>query len=179
MTDKPRNWQEDMKLCQKATGELDMIRGEKQVFTQCGFEDQRVADFEKEEDAIFMIEAREALPYWIKQSQKEKERADQARERHAAASRDRDAVYKKLEEAESIIQQKDAEIERLKQSKRFELIRKIRKKADEDTYVLAEECVRLEKELAEAKAETARLKKSIEGLRMLHKATRTTQENTP
>ncbi|MGO4953009.1 hypothetical protein [Paenibacillus sp. DRB1-1] len=116
MTDKPRNWQEDMKLCQEATGELDMIRGEKQVFTQCGFEDQRVADFEKEEDAIFMIEACEALPYWIKQSQKEKERADQARERHAAASRDRDAVYKKLEEAESLIQQKDAEIYHLKKS---------------------------------------------------------------
>ncbi|WP_180984574.1 hypothetical protein [Paenibacillus sp. F4] len=33
-----------------------------------------------------------------------------ATERHAAVSRDRDAVYKKLEEAESLIQQKDAEI---------------------------------------------------------------------
>ncbi|MCF2717855.1 hypothetical protein LWE69_11760 [Paenibacillus sp. UKAQ_18] len=132
MTDKARNWQEDMKLCQKATAGLDMIRGEKEVFTQCGFEDQRVADFEKEDDAIFMIEAREALPYWLQQAKFEKERAmgnynwakyeerrsDEATERHEAASRDRDAVYKKLEEAESLIQQKDAEIAELFQSKK-------------------------------------------------------------
>ncbi|MDY8095200.1 hypothetical protein UY456_19710 [Paenibacillus polymyxa] len=44
----------------------------------------------------------------------EEGRADKATERHEAALRDRDAVYKKLEEAESLIQQKDAEIARLK-----------------------------------------------------------------
>ncbi|MBP1312312.1 hypothetical protein JOD82_005457 [Paenibacillus sp. 1182] len=36
-----------------------------------------------------------------------------------------------------------------------------------------------EAEIQQKDAEIARLKKSIEGLRMLHKATRTTQENTP
>ncbi|MDR6776290.1 hypothetical protein [Paenibacillus peoriae] len=48
---------------------------------------------------------------WAKYEEK---RADEATERHAAASRDRDAVYKKLGEAESLIQQKDAEIARLR-----------------------------------------------------------------
>ncbi|MFS8215652.1 hypothetical protein [Paenibacillus sp. S29] len=163
MTDKPRNWQEDMKLCQKATGELDMIRGEKQVFTQCGFEDQRVADFEKEEDAIFMIEAREALPYWIKQSQKEKERADQARERHAAASRDRDAVYKKLEDAESLIQQKDAEIAELKRLAEFW----------ESQY--SDATTHGDETEERLNAEISRLKKSIEGLRLITKIERSTR----
>lgn len=66
-----------------------------------------------------------------------------------------------LTKAEAEIEQKDAEIAELKQSKRFELIRKIREKADKDTYALAEECVRLEKELTEANAEIARLTKVI------------------
>ncbi|SPY16125.1 Uncharacterised protein [Paenibacillus polymyxa] len=49
---------------------------------------------------------------WAKYEEK---RADEATERHAAASRDRDAVYKKLGEAESLIQQKDAEIAKLRE----------------------------------------------------------------
>ncbi|WP_318626909.1 hypothetical protein [Paenibacillus polymyxa] len=112
MTDKPRNWQEDMKLCQKATDGLDMIRGEKQVFTQCGFEDQRVADFEKEDDAIFMIEAREALPYWLQQ--------------YAALEREYERFQKAargwnddLTKAEAEIERKDAEIAELKRLAEF------------------------------------------------------------
>ncbi|WP_311078007.1 hypothetical protein [Paenibacillus polymyxa] len=49
---------------------------------------------------------------WAKYEEK---RADEATERHKAASRDRDAVYKKLNEAESLIQQKDAEIAKLQE----------------------------------------------------------------
>ncbi|MDY8095846.1 hypothetical protein UY456_23035 [Paenibacillus polymyxa] len=84
-------------------------------------------------DSNFIIAAREALPYWLQQAKFEKERAmgnynwakyeegraDKATERHEAASRDRDAVYKKLEEAESLIQQKDAEIAELKRLAEF------------------------------------------------------------
>ncbi|MNW49054.1 hypothetical protein D3C74_264560 [compost metagenome] len=62
-----RDWQKDMELCSAATDGLDMVQGETQVFTQFAVEDINVADFIKEEDAIFFIESREALPYWLQQ----------------------------------------------------------------------------------------------------------------
>ncbi|MBE0342552.1 hypothetical protein E4V51_17480 [Paenibacillus sp. 28ISP30-2] len=56
--------------------------------------------------------------------------------------------------------QEEAEIAELKLSKRFELIREIRAKAERDLYALAEECIRLEKDLAAARKTIDDLKKA-------------------
>ncbi|WP_264453502.1 hypothetical protein [Paenibacillus polymyxa] len=141
MTDKPRNWQEDMNLCQKATPgpwnivtddfgednvcyvptELHAQNGTKIISYEGGFVPiHEIWSAEQlHANAQLISESRQALPYWLQEVQKEKERAGQAREWHAAASRDRDAVYKKLEEAESLIQRKDTEIAALKRLAEF------------------------------------------------------------
>ncbi|WP_068505737.1 hypothetical protein [Paenibacillus kribbensis] len=132
MTDKQRNWQEDMKLCGEGVSPIE-----------------------------FIYESRQALPYWLQQYDIEL----RGRKRWEEVAK---GLQDDLKQAESLIQLKDAEIlrmygvnqiletelfeakaeiDKLKQSKRFELIRKIREKADTDTYALAEECVRLEGEL--------------------------------
>lgn len=54
------------------------------------------------------------MDYWILEAQKEKKRADEAEGRHAAADRDREAAYKALVQTESLIQQKDTEIAKIK-----------------------------------------------------------------
>ncbi|MEC0233574.1 hypothetical protein P4H71_04290 [Paenibacillus kribbensis] len=140
-----RNWQEDMKLCQKATrgpwrefqdsdghciGTVDIhpqLKAHAPVVT-LATSVRGKSIYISQNDTDFILAAREALPYWLQQVMKlEKELEESelvnwmrecklATERHEAASRDRDAVYKKLNEAESLIQQKDAEIYHLKKS---------------------------------------------------------------
>ncbi|URJ45157.1 hypothetical protein MF628_004939 [Paenibacillus polymyxa] len=132
-----RNWQEDMELSEQAKGwtfeitfndEGNIVaKDANYTFAQVIAGDVGISNAE------IILDGLEALPYWLQQAKFEKERAmgnynwakyeerraDEATERHKAASRDRDAVYKKLNEAESLIQQKDAEIAELKRLAEF------------------------------------------------------------
>ncbi|MGM1023448.1 MAG: hypothetical protein ACQEXV_23680 [Bacillota bacterium] len=126
-----RNWQEDMKLCQKATpgpwnivtddfGEDDVCyiptelraqNGTKVISYEGGFvpiHDVWSAE-QLHANAKLISESREALPYWLQQ--------------YAALKREYERFQKAamgwnndLTKAESLIQQKDAEIARLKKS---------------------------------------------------------------
>ncbi|MDQ0494046.1 hypothetical protein [Paenibacillus brasilensis] len=168
-----RNWQEDMNGCTGlpptpwawvSTEEAEWIEDSNQEIV-IGSEDEYIFDdllgpnVRKEAFMRFMINAPEALPYWLQQVMKlEKELEESelvnwmrecklATERHAAADRDRTGAYKALEQAErrkrieeekneilknnikvisdnlkqaeSLIQQKDAEIAELKRLAEF------------------------------------------------------------
>ncbi|QYK68288.1 hypothetical protein [Paenibacillus sp. S02] len=121
MTDKPRNWQEDMNGCAGLpptpwawveTDEGEWIEDSNQeivIGSECEyiFDDLLGGNVRKEAFMRFMINAPEALPYWLQQYaelQREYERFQQV----AKGWND------DLTAAESLIQQKDADIARLK-----------------------------------------------------------------
>ncbi|AOK88543.1 hypothetical protein [Paenibacillus polymyxa] len=98
------------------------------------------------------------MDYWILEAEKEKNRADGAAKRLYFLETENKILKNNIKVLVDTQKESESLIAELKQSKRFELIRKIREKADKDTYALAEECVRLEKELTEANAEIARIR---------------------
>ncbi|MEK4456860.1 MULTISPECIES: hypothetical protein [unclassified Paenibacillus] len=167
MTDKPRNWQEDMNGCAGLpptpwtwveTDEAEWIEDSKQEIVigsefEYIFDDLLGPNVRKEAFMRFMINAPEALPYWLQQYDIEL----RGRIRWSEVAK---GLGDDLKQAETLIQQKDAEIAELKLSKRFELIREIRAKAERDLYALAEECIRLEKDLAAARKTIDDLKKA-------------------
>lgn len=80
MTKHVRDWQEDMKMCEKASPEPWRVE-QLEYMGNRGMVQETVIDgvtseIYNEEDARFIAEAREALPYWLQQYAAEKERAD-------------------------------------------------------------------------------------------------------
>ncbi|MHB0944598.1 hypothetical protein ACYCSU_23915 [Paenibacillus sp. ALE1] len=145
MTDKPRNWQEDMNGCAGlpptpwawvSTEEAEWIEDSNQEIV-IGSEDEYIFDdllgpnVKKEAFMRFMINAPEALPYWLQEAEKwsrEAFRKYPTPDAYEAACAALEKHRARAEQAESLIQQKDAEIAKLKKSvEGMQLIRKIEK----------------------------------------------------
>ncbi|MNO32218.1 hypothetical protein D3C76_222020 [compost metagenome] len=107
MTKQVRDWQEDMKMCEKASPEPWRVE-QLEYMGNRGMIQETVIDgvtseIYNEEDARFIAEAREALPHWLQQYAAEKERADKLEERNkalmAAVTADANGTFRCVEEA--------------------------------------------------------------------------------
>lgn len=86
MTKQVREWQEDMKMCEKASPEPWRVE-QLEYMGNRGMVQETVIDgvtseIYNEEDARFIAEAREALPYWLQQYAAEKARGDKLDQRN-------------------------------------------------------------------------------------------------
>jgi hypothetical protein len=126
MTDKQRNWQEDMNGCAGlpptpwawvSTEEAEWIEDSNQEIV-IGSEEEYIFDdllgpnVRKEAFMRFVINAPEALPYWLQQYDVEL----RGRKRWAEVAR---GLGDDLKQAESLIQRKDTEIAALKRLAEF------------------------------------------------------------
>ncbi|APB75607.1 MULTISPECIES: hypothetical protein [Paenibacillus] len=140
MTDKPRNWQEDMNGCAGLpptpwtwveTDEAEWIEDSKQEIVigsefEYIFDDLLGPNVRKEAFMRFMINAPEALPYWLQQYDIELRGRIRWSEVAKGLGDDLEQQGKEMIRLQKVIQQKDAEIARLKKSiEGLQLITKI------------------------------------------------------
>ncbi|MEK5089068.1 hypothetical protein MKY98_19390 [Paenibacillus sp. FSL M8-0228] len=140
MTDKPRNWQEDMNGCTGlpptpwawvSTEEAEWIEDSKQEIVigsefEYIFDDLLGPNVRKEAFMRFMINAPEALPYWLQQYDVELRGRIRWSEVAKGLGDDLEQQGKEMIRLQKVIQQKDAEIARLKKSiEGLQLITKI------------------------------------------------------
>ncbi|MMZ47226.1 hypothetical protein D1872_88620 [compost metagenome] len=126
MKDKPRNWQEDMKLSEQAKGWTYEItfNGEGNIvaedanytFAQVIAEDIGISNAE------IILDGLEALSYWLQEAEKwriEAFRKYPTPDAYEAACAALEKHRARADRAESLIQQKDAEIAELKRLAEF------------------------------------------------------------
>ncbi|WP_438498045.1 hypothetical protein [Paenibacillus sp. IHBB 3054] len=70
MTQTPRDWQKDMDMCKAQEGDQWYNNGNRlEEYDRLTEEGCRpIAEFEREEEAAFAAECREALPYWLQEA---------------------------------------------------------------------------------------------------------------
>ncbi|MEK3849896.1 MULTISPECIES: hypothetical protein [Paenibacillus] len=131
MTDKPRSWQEDMNGCAGlpptpwawvSTEEAEWIEDSNQEIVigsefEYIFDDLLGPNVRKEAFMRFVINAPEALPYWLQEAEKWRREAFRkypTPDAYEAACKALEKHRARADQAESLIQLKDAEIARLK-----------------------------------------------------------------
>ncbi|OKP95078.1 hypothetical protein [Paenibacillus sp. P46E] len=108
MTKTPRDWQNDMEMCEAQEGEQWFNNGNRlEEYDRLTEEGCRpIAEFEREGEAVFAAECREALPYWLQKAKTLKETIEMAmNEYHLWQSGDSAApmMYGILEQAMSTL----------------------------------------------------------------------------